>query len=210
MMSLEELQAIVRLVESRGALLIFDETYREMAFGSALPPLATLSKSVISVSSLSKAYGLPGIRIGWLLCRNPELMEVFLAAKEQVSICTSIVDEQIALKCLEKKDEILARAKERTMNNFRTLRDWMANQDYLEWIEPTGGAVCFPRIRQDAGINIDKFYSVLLDQTHTAVGPGHWFDEDRRHFRIGFGYPPEAEFLRGLHAIEHAATAAQS
>jgi aspartate/methionine/tyrosine aminotransferase len=210
MMSLEELQAIVRLVESRGALLIFDETYREMAFGSALPPLATLSKSVISVSSLSKAYGLPGIRIGWLLCRNPELMELFLAAKEQVSICTSIVDEQIALKCLEQKEEILARAKQRTMNNFTTLRGWMAKQDYLEWIEPMGGAVCFPRIRQDAGINIDQFYSVLLDETHTSVGPGHWFDEDRRHFRIGFGYPPEAEFLRGLHAIDHAAQVAQS
>ncbi len=103
MMSLDELKNIIRLVESRGALLIFDETYREMAFSQPLPPLATLSDRVISVSSLSKAYGLPGIRIGWLLCRDPKMMELFLAAKEQVSICTSIVDEQLALRCLQKK-----------------------------------------------------------------------------------------------------------
>jgi aspartate/methionine/tyrosine aminotransferase len=207
-MSLEELQAIIRVVESRGALLIFDETYREMAFGKVLPPLASLSESVISVSSLSKAYGLPGIRIGWLLCRNAKLMELFLAAKEQVSICTSIVDEQIALKCLQQKEPIRGRAKERTKKNFAALREWMAKQSYLEWVEPSGGAVCFPRIRQDAEINLERFYSVLLDDRHTAVGPGHWFDEDRRHFRIGFGYPGEEEFLRGLGAIEKAAEAA--
>jgi aspartate/methionine/tyrosine aminotransferase len=210
MMTLDELENVIRLVESRGALLIFDETYREMAFGQSLPPLATLSDRVISVSSLSKAYGLPGIRIGWLLCRDPKLMELFLAAKEQVSICTSIVDEHFALKCLAQKVRILARAKDRTRKNFTVLREWMSKQSYLEWVEPAGGAVCFPRIRHNTRINIDKFYSVLLDETHTAVGPGHWFDEDRRHFRVGFGYPSEAEFLRGLQAIEQAAVAARA
>ncbi len=209
MMSLDELKDIVRLVESRGALLVFDETYREMAFGITLPPLAALSDRVISVSSLSKAYGLPGIRIGWLVCRDPDLMELFLAAKEQVSICTSVLDEHVALKCFEQKQKILVRAKERTWKNFTALRDWMSKQNYLEWVEPAGGAVCFPRIRHSAGINIDKFYDVLLGDTQTAVGPGHWFGEDRRHFRVGFGYPPEAEFLRGLQAIEQAAAAAR-
>ena len=209
MMTLEELKSIIRLVESRGALLVFDETYRAMAFGQTLPPLASLSDRVISVSSLSKAYGLPGIRIGWLLCRDPELMELFLAAKEQVSICTSIVDEQIALACLQQKQKILGRAKERTVNNFNVLRNWIARQNYLEWVESGGGAVCFPRIRHNSGIDVDKFYDVLLGEMQTAVGPGHWFDEDRRHFRVGFGYPPVTEFSSGLQAIEQAAEASR-
>lgn len=210
MMSLDELKNIIRLVESRGALLIFDETYREMAFSQPLSPLATLSDRVISVSSLSKAYGLPGIRIGWLLCRDPKMMELFLAAKEQVSICTSIVDEQLALRCLQEKEEILGRARNHTLKNFSALRSWIAKQNYLEWVEPAGGAVCFPRFRQNAGINIDRFYGVLLGEMHTAVGPGHWFDEDRHHFRVGFGYPPEDEFLRGLQSIEQAVAAART
>ncbi len=83
MMSLDELKNIIHLVESRGALLVFDETYREMAFGTALPPLVTLSDRVISVSSHSKAYGLPGIPVGWLLCRDPKLMELFLPQRNK-------------------------------------------------------------------------------------------------------------------------------
>jgi DNA-binding transcriptional MocR family regulator len=57
-------------------------------------------------------------------------------------------------------------------------------------------------------VDLDRFYSILENELRTAVGPGHWFDEDRRHFRIGFGYPPEDEFVRGLEAIEKAARAA--
>lgn len=208
-MSLNEVREIIRLVESRGAWLIFDETYREMAFGESLPPLASLSDRVISISSLSKAYGLPGIRVGWLLCRDPKLMELFLAAKEQICISTSIVDEEIALQCLKLKDKLLPRMKRRTAENFSALGMWMKKQPYLEWVEPTGGAVCFPRFRSDAGVDPGHFYSVLENDLRTAVGPGHWFDEDRRHFRIGFGYPPTEEFVRGLEAVRKAAEAAR-
>lgn len=209
MMTLAELQEVVRLVEMHQSWLLFDETYREMAFAEPLPPAASLSPRVISVSSLSKAYGLPGIRIGWLLCRDPELRELFLAAKEQISICTSIVDERIAEECLRQKPSILVRQRQRTLRNFAAMKHWMTRQSFLEWVEPRGGAVCFPRLRADSGVHVDRFYTALLDQFGTAVGPGHWFDEDRRHFRVGFGYPEESEFLRGLQCIEKAAAAAR-
>ena len=69
---------------------------------------ASLGKHVISVSSLSKAYGVPGIRTGWLITRDPVLRETFLAAHEQINICGSVIDEWIAEQVMEKRAVILA------------------------------------------------------------------------------------------------------
>ena len=70
MMDEADLRGLVGLVESAGCRLLVDETYREMTFGELLPVAATLSERAISVSSLSKTYGIPGIRTGWLVCRD--------------------------------------------------------------------------------------------------------------------------------------------
>jgi aspartate/methionine/tyrosine aminotransferase len=83
-----------------------DETYREMCFVEKLPVGATLSDKVISIASVSKSFGLPGIRIGWILCKNKQLMETFLAAKEQICITNSIVDEEIAFQYLLRRKEL--------------------------------------------------------------------------------------------------------
>ena len=73
----DELRRIVALVEARDAYLVVDETYRDLTIGTP-PPFAThLSERVISVASLSKAYGMPGLRLGWLLTRNAALTECF-------------------------------------------------------------------------------------------------------------------------------------
>ena len=71
MISEADLRRLVAAVESAGCRLLVDETYREMTFGEPLPTAASLSLRAVSVSSLSKTYGIPGIRIGWLLCRDP-------------------------------------------------------------------------------------------------------------------------------------------
>ena len=108
MISESEMKALVALVESKGTRLLFDETYREMTAGAMLPVAASLSDRVISVSSLSKTYGIPGIRIGWLITRDAELMETFLAAREQIGISGSTVDEYIAYVALSQRDQWLA------------------------------------------------------------------------------------------------------
>ncbi|TGT16781.1 aminotransferase class I/II-fold pyridoxal phosphate-dependent enzyme, partial [Mesorhizobium sp. M4B.F.Ca.ET.172.01.1.1] len=82
--------------------------YRDLSFGDRLPAAASLSPSAISVCSLSKAFGIPGIRIGWLVTRDPQLQETFLAAKEQIGICGSVIDEAIARTMLERRDAFLA------------------------------------------------------------------------------------------------------
>ena len=89
--------ALVDIVEAHPqARLLVDETYREMTFGGPQILAASRSERVIGVSSLSKADGLPGIRVGWLMTRDRRLLDRFLAAKEQMVITGSVVDEAIA------------------------------------------------------------------------------------------------------------------
>lgn len=204
-----DLRRLIEVVERKGCYLLFDETYREMSFGALLPPAASLSPRVISVSSLSKTYGLPGIRMGWLLCRDAALMETFLAAKEQIFISNSVVDEEIAAQFLRHKAAHLQRIRAHIDANFAVIKSWMAVQDDLEWVEPQGGVVCFPRIRPDAGVDVEKFYQLLNTVYKTLVGPGHWFESSRAHMRIGYGWPSKDELTRGLDHITQALRAAK-
>jgi len=199
------LRRIVDLVEAHpAARLLVDETYREMAYGGALPPAATLSRRVIGVSGMSKSYGLPGIRAGWLTTRDPELMTTFLAAKEQIHITGSLVDEAIAARALERRAELLPGILDGIAAALATTRGWLAGEPRLAWVEPRGGVVGFPWIRPEAGVNPDAFHRALVERHATAVGPGHWFERPRSFFRLGFGWPAPAELAEGLARISRA------
>src|SRR4029077_3780068 len=113
------LEALVELLERHGeARLLVDETYRELAYAEPLPPVASLSERAIGVSSMSKTYGLPGLRIGWLACRDAELSETLLAAKEQIVICGATIDEEIAARVLEARDRILPPIREKVARHL--------------------------------------------------------------------------------------------
>jgi aspartate/methionine/tyrosine aminotransferase len=205
----ETLQKIISLIERKKTFLLFDETYRDMYFGSPPPLAATLSSRVISICSMSKSYGLPGIRIGWLICRDQQLMETFLAAKEQIFITNSVVDEEIAFHYLANKSKLFPPVKDTLNNNFEVLKKFMSNQQFLEWVQPGGGCVCFPRIKKEIRISTDSFYKILLEKYRTYVGKGHWFEEDDRYMRIGYGWEPTEKLEKGLKNITLAIEEAQ-
>jgi aspartate/methionine/tyrosine aminotransferase len=200
------LNEIVTLVEAKGCYLLLDETYREMTFNQLpLPMAAALSPQVISVSSFSKAYGLPGIRLGWLATQNTQLMETFLAAKELIFICNSLVDEEIGAHFyISKKQQFLADIQGHVQANFDSMRGWMQKNECMDWIEPAGGCVCLPRIKPEIEIDLKAFYERLKEHYRTFVAPGHWFEVDARFMRIGYGYPNRQELEGGLKCINQA------
>ena len=197
----DKLKAIIELIEQKETYLLLDETYRDMSFEWKLPVAASLSDRVISISSMSKSYGLPGIRLGWILSKNQQLMETFLAAKEQICITNSVVDEEIAFQYLQKKEQFFGPVRETILKNFRILKYFMAHQNILEWVEPKGGCVCFPRIKKDILIDIDKFHDILLNKYKTYIGRGHWFEEDARYMRIGYSWDTTEKLEKGLNNI---------
>ena len=200
-MTAGELRQAVELVERRGTRLLVDETYRDMYKDEPLPVAATLSDRVISVSSLSKTYGLPGIRIGWAVCRDEALMDLLLCAKEQVFIGGSVVDEHIAFVALSQKESWI-RENDRTLaERFRVVTEWMEGEDLLEWVPPRGACTCFPRVRPEVDLDVEAFYRILNETYGTYVGPGHWFEQDRRHMRLGYGWPLDRELRDGLDTL---------
>ncbi len=116
-----------------------DETYRHICFKTPYPVVASMSKKVISVSSLSKAYGLPGLRIGWLITQDEHLMEQFLAAKEMMYISNSALDEEVALQFYRQKERFVTTINQKTMENFQLLAAWLQQETNLEYVLPQGG-----------------------------------------------------------------------
>jgi aspartate/methionine/tyrosine aminotransferase len=206
MLELAQLHALVELAERSRAVLLVDETYRDLTHDTPLPMAATLSPRAISVSSMSKAYGLPGLRVGWAVCRDADLAESLLAAKEQMVICGATIDEAIAGRVLADRARILPPIVSDVRARLAIVREWMAGQDIFEWIEPTGGVVGLARFRPDVAIDTERFYAQLLAEHGTYVGPGHWFEVSDRHFRLGFGWPTEKELRAGLDALTVTAT----
>jgi aspartate/methionine/tyrosine aminotransferase len=205
MLDLGSLHALIELADGSGAVLLVDETYRDLTHGSPLPLAATLSPRAISVSSMSKAYGLPGLRVGWAVCRDPQLAETLLAAKEQMFICGATLDEAIAARVLADRARILPPILDDVRTRLGIVREWMTGQDTFEWIEPEGGVVGLVRFRAGVAVDTDRFYEILLAKYGTYVGPGHWFEVDDRQFRLGFGWPTEPELRAGLIALSNAA-----
>ncbi len=198
------LQQLIELAEKHNCYLLVDETYRDLTFGAMLPLAASLSDKVISVSSVSKAFGLPGIRIGWLITKNKKLQEIFLAAKEQIFLCNSVVDEEIAFQFLKHKVQHMPAIEQKLKTNFEVLKNWMQQQPHLEWVVPQAGVICFPRLKKSVQIDIDAFYHTLYHSYKTLVGPGHWFDMDKRYMRIGYGWPTTGALKKGLENISSA------
>ena len=199
-----EMMELVAIAETAGTRLLVDETYRDMVFGDPLPLAASYSDRVISVSSLSKTYGLPGIRMGWIICRDAALMETFLAAKEQIHICGSSLDEEVAFYYMQQRERHFERIRQDIREKYGIVKNWINRQDGFEWVEPKGGCVCCIRIRHAERVDIRRFYETLLSQYGTYTGPGHWFDMPDAYMRIGYGWPNRLSLEEGLEALTKA------
>ena len=139
--SSEELQVAVEIRQSAGLRLVSDETYGLMTEGEPLPPAACADPTAVSLSTMSKTFGLPGIRIGWIATRDADLMHRLLAAREHITITNNVLGEYIALQVQRDSELFLARARARVAKNRAIVADVIENNPRLDWIPPTTGVV---------------------------------------------------------------------
>ncbi|MHA2225297.1 MAG: aminotransferase class I/II-fold pyridoxal phosphate-dependent enzyme [Candidatus Hodarchaeales archaeon] len=192
----EELKQTIDMVEDRNIFLLVDETYRDLSFDSPPTPAASLSSNAVSISTMSKTHGVPGIRIGWSASLDENVIEGILRVREQKTICNSAINETIALNLLQRKQEHLKGIRKRVNLNCNILIEWMEQQDHLEMINPEGGVVCFPNLKRST----KALCELLVEKYRTFTVPGYCFKMDS-FFRLGFGGETE-ELKNGLEKLE--------
>ncbi|MHA2221837.1 MAG: aminotransferase class I/II-fold pyridoxal phosphate-dependent enzyme [Candidatus Thorarchaeota archaeon] len=192
----DEIKHALEIAEEVGAYLMVDETYRDLMFGDQPPLAATMSPKAISLTSMSKTWGVPGIRIGWAVC-DESIVQAIRATREQITICNSSLGEEIAKEILTRKDKILPMLRKSMLSNFKILEDWMNSQSWLEWVEPKSGVVCAPRLKR--GGSTDELCKLLVTKYKTFTVPGSTMELDG-HFRLGFGGEQE-ELVEGLERL---------
>jgi aspartate/methionine/tyrosine aminotransferase len=190
------------------AVLLIDETYREATYGGSLPApsFAGLSGPVLTCGSLSKAYGVPGLRIGWLTVADPRLREQLRLAKFNSSVCCGMLDEFLATRLLSRADQLLASRGTLMARARATVERWVGEQEgRLQWLRPNAGAFCCTRLSPDAfGPSELRRFHDRLAGGQTAVAPGPWFGDSAHVLRLGLAYPPAGQLEQGLGIIADA------
>jgi hypothetical protein len=191
-----EMRALGALAERHGCYVLADEIYLDGIDGPPQAVAATLSPRIISTSSLTKIYGLAGLRCGWALA-DPVLAEEIRRLRDLVDGSGSVLAERAAAIAFGHLPALAARARGILEPNLTGFDGFMTSQPALEWVRPAGGTVAFPRLR--GVVSADAFTDLLLREFETAVVPGRFF-EAPSHFRVALGIPRDI-LERGLDAI---------
>ena len=178
-----DLDEIGRIAEARGARVLVDEVYLDTAAFAPARPAAARSPVFISTNSLTKSYGLAGLRCGWVIAA-PEVAESVRRARDIVDGSGPFPTERLSVLAFSMLGRLAARAKGILTVNGRVVREFLASRSDLEAVLPQAGTVVFPSIRgvADAGPFVER----LARDFETDVVPGHFFQAPA-HFRIAFG-----------------------
>lgn len=191
--------ALLDLAEESGALLFSDEVYRLLEFDPTyrLPAAVDRSPRAVSLGVMSKAFGLAGLRIGWVASHDRDLLARMAAYKDYTSICNSAPSEILALIALRAKERLLQRNLELVRGNLELLDGFFRRfEGTFRWVRPRAGSVAFPRLT--ANLSIDSFAAELVEREGVLLLPGSVYDHPGNHFRLGFGRTNLPEALSRL------------
>jgi aspartate/methionine/tyrosine aminotransferase len=192
-------QRVIEIADACGAYLFSDEVYRGLEFDVAdrLPAAADVSPRAVSLGGLSKAYGLPGVRLGWTVCRDAALNRRLQAAKDFTTICAAAPSEVLALIAVRAADRLIGRSLAGIARNLALVDEFMAQRPgALRWVRPRGGSVGFAELLAD--MPVARFCERLVTEQGVLLVPGTMFEAGTNHFRIGLG---RASLPAGLVAL---------
>jgi aspartate/methionine/tyrosine aminotransferase len=193
LMTREDLEAVIALCRHHGIYILCDEVYRgvELEPADQMPQIADVYERGISLNVISKAYGLPGLRIGWIASQDTSLLQKVERYKHYLSICNSAPSELLTLVALKARCGILARNHALLQENVMLLEQLFADfPGVVDWQRPQGGCVAFPRCTAPEGG--EEFCRKLIEESGVLLLPSSIYaseltDVPQDHFRIGFG-----------------------
>ncbi|MFK8017952.1 MAG: aminotransferase class I/II-fold pyridoxal phosphate-dependent enzyme [Gammaproteobacteria bacterium] len=189
----DDFAELIELCRQHGIYLFSDEVYRllELDESKRLPAAAEAYEKGLSLSVMSKAYGFPGLRIGWIACQDTAVLQRLERYKHYLSICNSAPSERLATIALSVGEKILKRNRALLTSNLESLSAFFARHSGLfEWRAPDGGCVAFPRYLGADGV--ETFCSELVEQSGVLLLPASVYRSELMatpadRFRIGFG-----------------------
>lgn len=191
----KEQNEIVKIASRVGAYLIWDSAFASLIFeGSPLPEPSTLYERCISTGTLSKAFGLPGLRVGWLIAQ-PDIIARCVRLRDYTTLSLSPLTEWLATKTLENATAVIQPRLQQARLNRETLEKWIEGHAHsIRWVRPRGGVCAFLRVRDE--INTMGFCSELAVRWSVLLVPGMCFRMPE-FVRLGFG-GSHLGLLRGL------------
>lgn len=195
---------LVSIAREHGIYIFSDEVYRllERNDDIRIPQVADVYERGLSLNVMSKAYGLPGLRIGWIATQDASLRQRMERAKHYLSICNSGPSEVLATIALNARQQILQRNRELIEQNLRLLTAFFEEfYNLFDWYLPDGGCIAYPKYKGNDGV--EKFTTRLVETAGVLLLPATVYQSQlgptpADRFRIGFGRRNMAEGLAAL------------
>ena len=194
----QTLKEVGELANRNNARVLVDEVYLEMLFAKTPQTAFHLGSQFVVTGSLTKAFGLSGLRCGWILA-EPSLAEKMWRLNDLFAATSVHAGERLSVVALKQLPAIAARAQSRLDKHRQLLNQFLDSRDDLEAVRPRFGSIMFPRVKQDTAAGL---CTLLKEKYETSVVPGSFF-ELPAHFRIGMGGDSEA-FTEGLDRLGQA------
>ncbi len=186
LISRDRLDAIVAFARKHGLWLFGDEVYRGVEYGAPRnPSVVELYERGISVGATAKVYGLAGLRIGWLVCRDRSLLERVATFKDYLTICSPGPSEFLAAIALRHTEVLATRTRKIVEANLPLVQQLITERpDQFSWVRPVAGTTGFMRYVPGGA---EKWTREVLARSGLLFLPGPLFDFSDTHFRIGLG-----------------------
>ena len=193
-----EYLAFNQLAQEQGVVLFSDEVYRESEYSTVLrlPSACQINPLAVSLGVVSKTYGLPGLRIGWIATQNAKIYDRMAALKDYTSICNSAPSEFLAELALRHREVLAERNLEIIRTNLKVLDGFFErNAAAFSWVKPLAGPIAYPLLK---GEKVENFCHELVTRQGVLLLPGTLYGDESNHFRIGFGRKNMPEAVREL------------
>ncbi len=188
LLSHRELDEIIETARPKNILLFADEVYKYLEYDAddTLPWACDLYENAISLGVMSKSFGLPGLRIGWIATKNPLIYQAMAAFKDYTTICNSAPSEFLALIALRHKKQLVHRNLDIINKNLALLDDFFLKYRHLfTWYRPKAGPIAFPKI--NGAQKMSEIIADLVEKKGVLLLPGKLYDFGDKFFRVGYG-----------------------
>ena len=196
-LSQEQNKAIAEIAGRHGLMVFSDEVYRGLSDDEP-EPFADIYDNAFSLNVLSKAYGLAGLRLGWLASQNHELLRRMLNFKYYTSICSPVLSQKLAAIAVRRRDKIIGRNKEIINENLRySDRFFEKHEEVFQYNRPMAGPIAFHRLKLPCPV--EDFCERLVADKGVLLAPGSLFDMEGNYFRMGYG---RRDYKTGLDQLD--------